>query len=80
MVPIVKNEKVATIVDSLENLDIGKSEIDWDHLRSFLNIVSTASYNVPEDVAKRIVSEFSSVVNGRKLTGPDLLRRLEIAR
>jgi hypothetical protein len=76
----VKNERVATIVDSLQNLDLGKSEINWDHFRSFLNIVSTASYSVPEDVAKRIVSEFSSVVNGRKLTGQDLLRRLEIAR
>ncbi len=68
-----------TLVDSLENLDLTK-KIDWDHQRAYLNIASTASYSVPTDVAERIVSEFSSVVNGRKLTGQDLVRRLETAR
>ena len=78
--PVLKTQKETTIVDSLENLDLGKSKIDWNLLRSYLNIASTASYSVPTDIAERIVSEFSSVVNGRKLTGQDLIRRLETAR
>jgi hypothetical protein len=77
-VPVLIQE--TTLVDSLENLELCKSKIDWDHQRAYLNIASTAGYSVPTDVAERIVSEFSSVVNGRKLTGQDLVRRLETAR
>lgn len=56
------------------------NEGNWDQMRGFLNNASNFRYHVPEDVAKRIVSDFSSKSNGRQLNGQDLIRRLETAR
>ena len=73
VVPVIpsQSEEKVVIEDSVD---------DFDELRAYLNVASNSSYHVPEDIAKRIVSEFSSVSKGRKLVGQDLIRRLEIAR